>query len=188
LIAAEVGHERTEFGPLVTKFVGSGDRRPTHGTARHCGRVLSRTRPTVGAMNTAPLQITFDCADCHGLARFWAATLGYELEDHHDLVQQMLDTGQATTDDVVERDGRLAWREAAACRGADGTRLLFLVVPEPKTAKNRMHLDVHVPDGTRAAEVQRLMEMGATFLHDGQQGPFTWVTLADPEGNEFCVA
>jgi hypothetical protein len=139
-------------------------------------------------MTTAPLQITFDCVDCHALARFWASTLGYEIEDHHDLVQQMLDTGQATRNDVVEHDGRWAWREAAACRAADGTRLLFQVVPEPKTAKNRMHLDVHVPEGTRDAEVQRLIGMGAVHLHDGQQGPFTWVTLADPEGNEFCVA
>ena len=139
-------------------------------------------------MTSAPLQITFDCVDSHAQARFWAATMGYEIEDHHDLVQQMLDTGQATKDDVVERNGRLAWKEAAACRGADGTRLLFLVVPEPKTAKNRMHLDLHVPAGTRDAEVERLIGMGATFLHDGQQGPFTWVTLADPEGNEFCVA
>ena len=136
----------------------------------------------------APLQITFDCVDAHAQARFWSSTLGYEIEDHHDLVQQMLDTGQATRDDVVERDGRLAWREAAACRAADGTRLLFMVVPEPKTAKNRMHLDVHVPDGTRDAEVQRLIGMGAVHLHDGRQGPSTWVTLADPEGNEFCVS
>ena len=137
---------------------------------------------------TAPLQITFDCVDAHAQAGFWSSVLGYEIEDHHDLVQQMLDTGQATRDDVVERDGRLAWREAAACRAADGTRLLFMVVPEPKTAKNRMHLDVHVPEGTRDAEVRRLIGMGAVHLHDGQQGPFTWVTLADPEGNEFCVS
>ena len=91
--------------------------------------------------------------------------------------------------DVIEVDGRLAWKEAATCQSADGTtRLLFQVVPEPKTAKNRMHLDLHVAEGQRDAEVERLMGLGATFLHDGRQGPYAWVTLADPEGNEFCVA
>ena len=139
-------------------------------------------------MTTAPLQITFDCVDCHAQARFWASTLGYELEDHNDLVRQVLDAGQLPAGDAIEVDGRLAFKDAAACRAADGTRLLFQVVPEPKTAKNRVHLDVHVAEGTRDAEVQRLIGMGATFLYDGQQGPFTWVTLADPEGNEFCVA
>jgi hypothetical protein len=140
-------------------------------------------------MISPALQITFDTANCHALARFWAAALDYELDDHHDLVKQMLDGGHATDDDVVEVDGRLAWKEAATCHSADGrTRLLFQDVPEPKTAKNRMHLDLHVADGERDAEVKRLIGLGATFLHDGQQGPYTWVTLADPEGNEFCVA
>jgi hypothetical protein len=140
-------------------------------------------------MTSPALQITFDTADCHALARFWAAALHYEVDDHHDLVKQMLDTGQASENDVMEIDGRLAWKEAATCQSADGTtRLLFQVVPEPKTAKNRMHLDLHVAEGQRDAEVERLLGMGATFLHDGRQGPYAWVTLADPEGNEFCVA
>ena len=95
------------------------------------------------------------------------------MDDHHDLVKQMLDAGHATETDVIELDGRLAWKEAAACRSADGTtRLLFQVVPEPKTAKNRMHLDLHVADGRRDAEVERLIGLGATFLHDGRQGPY----------------
>jgi hypothetical protein len=140
-------------------------------------------------MTSPALQITFDTADCHALARFWAAALHYEIDDHHDLVKQMLDEGHATEADVIEVDGRLAWKEAATCQSADGTtRLLFQVVPEPKTAKNRMHLDLHVAEGQRDAEVERLIGMGATFLHDGRQGPYAWVTLADPEGNEFCVA
>ena len=140
-------------------------------------------------MTSPALQITFDTADCHALARFWAAAMHFEVDDHHDLVKQMLDAGHATEADVMEINGRLAWKEAATCQSADGTtRLLFQVVPEPKTAKNRMHLDLHVAEGQRDAEVERLMGLGATFLHDGRQGPYAWVTLADPEGNEFCVA
>ena len=65
-------------------------------------------------------------------------------------------------------------------------------VPEGKTAKNRMHLDVHLshdaPDDLRAAELARLIDLGATKLWEGQLGPQRWVTLADPEGNEFCLA
>ena len=56
--------------------------------------------------------------------------------------------------------------------------------------KDRIHLDLHHLDGddAREAEVARLIELGATRLWDGQQGPQRWVTMADPEGNEFCVA
>ena len=63
-------------------------------------------------------------------------------------------------------------------------------MPEPKTVKDRIHLDLHHLEGdeAREAEVARLIELGATKLWDGQQGPQRWVTMADPEGNEFCVA
>ena len=56
--------------------------------------------------------------------------------------------------------------------------------------KDRIHLDLHhlQGDDVRAAEVARLIDLGATKLWDGQQGPQRWVTMADPEGNEFCVA
>jgi hypothetical protein len=53
--------------------------------------------------------------------------------------------------------------------------------------KNRVHLDLRTGDD-RDVVVQRLLANGATFLHDGRQGPHTWVTLADPEGNELCVS
>jgi Glyoxalase-like domain len=61
-------------------------------------------------------------------------------------------------------------------------------VPEGKTVKNRLHLDLRVGDADRDAVVARLLERGASYLHQGAQGPFRWTTLADPEGNEFCVA
>ncbi|MDP2292518.1 MAG: VOC family protein, partial [Actinomycetota bacterium] len=59
-------------------------------------------------------------------------------------------------------------------------------VPEPKTVKNRVHLDLHFDE--RDEVVARAIASGATKLWDGQLGPQTWVTLADPEGNEFCIA
>ena len=138
------------------------------------------------------IQIVVDAADPHAQARFWSAALHYELEDHHDQVQQLLAAGAITTDDTIEIEGRSAFAIAAACRHPHGAgpRLLFQQVPEPKTAKDRIHLDLHHLQGDelREAEVARLIALGATKLWDGQQGPQRWVTLADPEGNEFCVA
>ncbi|MEO3743588.1 VOC family protein [Plantactinospora sp. B5E13] len=64
---------------------------------------------------------------------------------------------------------------------------MFRYEPEPKTVKNRMHLDVRVGTDDVDVAVEKLVGRGATFLHHGRQGPYTWVTLADPEGNEFCV-
>lgn len=66
--------------------------------------------------------------------------------------------------------------------------MLFQQVPEPKTVKDRISLDIHTTPGERDTTVERLLALGATHLWDGSQGPHTWVTLADPEGNEFCVA
>nr|MDT0661210.1 VOC family protein [Micromonospora sp. DSM 115978] len=60
---------------------------------------------------------------------------------------------------------------------------------QEKTVKNRMHLDVRVaPEDGVESVVERLTARGATFLHTKRQGPLAWVTLADPQGNEFCVA
>ena len=61
-------------------------------------------------------------------------------------------------------------------------------VPEAKTVKYRVHLDLRVGEEGREAEVARLVGLGATKLWIGRQGPQTWVTMADPEGNEFCVS
>jgi hypothetical protein len=63
-------------------------------------------------------------------------------------------------------------------------------VPEPKTVKDRIHLDLQrdLDAAGRQIEVERLIALGATKLWDGQQGPSSWVTLADPEGNEFCIS
>jgi len=134
------------------------------------------------------LQVTFDCADPHAQARFWAVALDYDVEDHDELIGQVIAAGHVTadSDDIVVIDGRRAWRQYAAAKSRDSDdRLLFQEVPEPKTVKNRVHLDLHVPDPD--AKIAQLLELGATKLWDGQLGPQTWVTLADPEGNELCV-
>jgi hypothetical protein len=136
---------------------------------------------------TFNMQIAIDCHDPHELNRFWALITGYEIEHHDAQIRELLEQGIASKDDTTEFDGELWWKEAAACREANGgTRLLFQQVPESKSVKNRVHLDLHLDD--RDAAVARAIEAGATKLWDGQQGPHTWVTLADPEGNEFCIA
>jgi len=139
---------------------------------------------------TPQLQIALDCANPHTQARFWAAALGYTVERDGEFVQKMIDEGLATDADVTTVDGVLAWVEGAAISDPDGRRprWYFQLVPESKAVKNRMHVDVHVGTERVASEVTRLEELGATRLYDGRQCPHTWVTMANPEGNEFCVA
>jgi hypothetical protein len=136
------------------------------------------------------IQIAVDCTDPHAQARFWAAALGYQVEDVEPLVRQMLEAGYATDGDVATVDDRLAWKNGSACSDPAGARprWFFQRVPEPKAAKNRMHVDLQVGEDARPAEVERLLGLGATKLYDGRLGPQTWVTMADPEGNEFCVS
>lgn len=136
------------------------------------------------------IQVAFDCADPHALVRFWAVLLGYEIEQDPAFVQRMLDLGYATAGDTTVVDGVLTWRTAVACSdpAGAGPRLLFQLVPEDKTVKNRVHLDLHTAEGERDALVARALELGGTKLWDGRQGPMSWVTLADPEGNELCIS
>jgi len=105
--------------------------------------------------------LAIDCADPAVLARFWTEALGYRVEDGDDPDEIP----------IVPRDGT-------------GTRILFLRVPEGKTIKNRLHLDLRPDD--QAADVGRLLALGARKVDIGQ-GTTTWVVLADPEGNEFCI-
>ena len=103
--------------------------------------------------------VSFDAADALGLAQFWAAALGSDVEE---------DSSSAR-----------AFVEAA---GWGGPNIWFNQVPEPKTAKNRVHFDLRAP-GTMAAEVARLEKLGATVVHGGPGH----TVMQDPEGNEFCV-
>jgi hypothetical protein len=140
-------------------------------------------------MTTPQFQVAIDCADPHALVQFWAAVTEYQVEDHHDGILGLIEAGHATRDMTIEIDGRLHWADASACRDREGKgpRLLFQKVPEPKTVKDRIHLDLQFGDAKDAA-IERVIALGATKLWDGEQGPHTWVTFADPEGNEFCVS
>jgi len=141
-------------------------------------------------------QVTIDCAEPHVLADWWAETLGWTVEPSDEaFIHRMIEQGYASKEDTTTHNGTLVWKEGAAIRHPDGLerapRVLFQLVPEPKTVKNRAHLDVRV-GGDKGENVEavvaKLTARGAAFLHRGQQGPHTWVTLADPEGNEFCVS
>jgi len=133
--------------------------------------------------------VTFDCADPHAQAAFWAQVFGSTVEDHSALVDQLVAGGRLSPDERIEVDGRSAFRVVAACSDPSGTepRLFFQQVPEGKVAKNRVHLDVHVDPAHKPAEVQRLIALGAQLIetHD-DRGPMTYV-MRDPEGNEFCL-
>ncbi len=138
-------------------------------------------------------QVTFDTADPHVLADWWAEALGWHVEpSDEDFIRSMISQGFATDDDTTTHHGVLVWKSGAAIRHPDsadgpGGRLLFQQVPESKTVKNRVHLDVRVGADNLEAELERLTSQGATFLHRGQQGPHSWVTITDPEGNELCL-
>ncbi|MBA2700032.1 MAG: VOC family protein [Nocardioidaceae bacterium] len=103
--------------------------------------------------------VTWDCRNALTLATFWAAALGSNVDE----------------DSQPDR----AFVEAA---GWGGPNMWFVTVPEAKTAKNRLHLDLRAP-GPVADEVRRLQKLGATVVRDGDE----LVMMHDPEGNEFCV-
>ena len=133
--------------------------------------------------------MTFDAADPHALADWWAETLGWSVEpSDEEFIRRMIAEGFAQESDTMTHRGALVWTEGAAITRPDGQRFYFQRVPEAKTAKNRMHLDLRVGAENAEAQVAAIVARGATLLHTGQQGPHTWTTLADPEGNEFCVA
>jgi hypothetical protein len=136
-------------------------------------------------------QVTIDCSDPHGLADWWAETLGWQVEPQDEaFIRRMIDAGHASEADTTTHRGALVWKEGAAITSPDPgrPRVLFQLVPEAKSVKNRVHLDLRVGEERQEAEVARLVSRGATELSRGSQGPHRWVVLADPEGNEFCVA
>jgi len=143
-------------------------------------------------------KLVIDAADPHAQADFWAAALGYEVEDNSVLIERLLGFGAVPPDITVESHGRKAWRDLIAVRHPEdpydkengtglGRRLLFQRVPEPKTVKNRLHIDVHAEPGQRDAEVARLSGLGAAVQREVKEPGGEWVLMTDPEGNEFCV-
>lgn len=146
-------------------------------------------------METREVQVTFDCAGPKALAAFWSATLGYE--------RQAPPSGFATWEEALdawgvpasEHDSRDAVVPPA---GQHGPRLFFQRVPEGKSVKNRVHLDVRAAPGLEGdermvaleADADRLVALGATRVHrvdpDGRMAA-GFLVMADPEGNEFCL-
>ena len=117
------------------------------------------------AVSSIILNITFDCADPRALARFW---------------------GQVTGWPVIE-EPQPGYEESAVGKAGEGCpRLYFVRVPEDKTVKNRVHLDIMPTDRTQDEEITRLTSIGARIVSD-RRPEFGWVLLADPEGNEFDV-
>jgi predicted enzyme related to lactoylglutathione lyase len=117
-------------------------------------------------MTSTILNITFDCADSGILARFWGAATGW---------------------DVHVQDSRPDCAEyAVGPASGGGPRLYFVKVPEAKVAKNRIHLDLIPSSDDQEGEVARLVSLGA-MVAERQPPGVSWIVLADPEGNEFCV-
>ena len=153
------------------------------------------TPATPAAIHT---QVVFDCSDPHPLAAFWAEALHYEHEEIDGFIRGMLDAGVIPAEITTEVDGKLRWRELATLRHPDdpvddrgagtGRRLLFQAVPEEKSVKNRLHLDLLVGPENIDAEVARLEGLGATRVseHDDESG--RWILMTDPEGNELDVS
>jgi len=136
------------------------------------------------------MQVAMDTADPHAQARFWAAVMHYDVEQHGPLVEQLVADGLMPYEDTIELDGQRAFRDVAACSDPAGAapRFFFQRVPEGKTAKNRLHLDIQVGPERAPVEVERLQALGATIAWvTSDRGPTT-TTMRDPEGNEFCVS
>ncbi len=119
-------------------------------------------------MPTRLVHLVVGAADPPGLAAFWAAALGWEVA-------------------AAEADEAVVWPAGFDYPGIAALPLVFVPAPEPKTSKNRVHLDLASASAQDQADaVRRLRDLGATPADIGQ-GDVPWVVLADPEGNELCV-
>jgi hypothetical protein len=111
---------------------------------------------------------TVDCTDAYTLSKWWEKVLDYRENPE---------------------DPNLPGHEECPIFSRDGGHsVLFIEVPDKKQVKNRIHFDLRPVQGTRDAELARLLDLGATEVHDLRRPDGSgWVTLADPEGNEFCI-
>jgi hypothetical protein len=140
-----------------------------------------------------PIQVVFDANDPVSLAEFWALALGYVIQPPPEGFESWDDWARAM--EIPDEN----WNDARAIVDPDGIgpRLFFQRVPEGKTAKNRVHLDVNVGGGHHVerhdqieaveAHVARLGAAGGRFLDRFDREHEYWVVMQDPEGNEFCV-
>jgi uncharacterized glyoxalase superfamily protein PhnB len=141
------------------------------------------------------VQVVMDCADPSRMMKFWATALGYKEQDPPE--------GHASWEDFLRSMNvpEDQWNSAGAVVDPEGKgpRLYFQRVPETKTVKNRVHLDLNVSNGQATpmeerrkrvdAEVERLVAAGATVFRPGEVSKLGeyWVVMQDPEGNEFCI-
>lgn len=117
-------------------------------------------------------ELTVDCHDPERLSAFWCEVLDFKVIDRR-AGQVEIGSWEPTVEDI--RAGQMP------------PTVVFIQVPEDKTAKNRLHLDVSPIDRSTEDEVSRLLGLGATRTDVGQGPDRNWVVMADPEGNEFCV-
>ncbi|WP_097887444.1 VOC family protein [Streptomyces sp. st140] len=118
-------------------------------------------------------ELAIDCADPVALARFWCSVLDYEVQGVEE-GEEVVTIGPPSVPEGKNRPGPVP------------PALTFARVPEGKTLKNRLHIDVNPTDREQDEEVERLLALGARRADIGQGGA-SWVVLTDPEGNEFCV-
>ena len=116
-------------------------------------------------------ELIIDGHDLRRLAEFWCEVLDYKILEQTDEVLE-IGAGPVTAEDIR--------------RGPIAPPLVFVTVPDGKSVKNRVHIDVSPIDRSQEDEVNRLLALGATRVDIGQ-GTVSWVVMADPEGNEFCV-
>jgi hypothetical protein len=109
--------------------------------------------------------MTIDSHDPRGLARWWGEVLGWPVTDDDRGLSWISESGDHTTRPLI----------------------VFAEVPERKTVKNRIHLDLNPSGVDQAEELERLLALGATRVDVGQAEDAPWIVLADPEGNEFCL-
>ena len=116
-------------------------------------------------------ELAIDCHDTELVAKFWCEVLGYEIIDRDG--------------DLIEI-GAAPWSPEAIRTTPVAPTIVFANVPESKTVKNRGHIDVSPIDRSLEEETERIEALGARRIDIGQ-GDVTWIVMADPEGNEFCV-
>jgi hypothetical protein len=139
------------------------------------------------------VQVTFDCGDPGGLALFWAEVLGYVLQPP----PEGFDTWEQALDAWGVPEGHRNDRSALVDPDERGPRIFLQRVPEGKTAKNRVHLDVRAAPGLGGddrmaaleAECERLVALGAARVarYEAEQAGSGHIVMQDPEGNEFCL-
>ena len=126
-------------------------------------------------------ELVLDCHDPKLVAGFWCAALGYKIIEES---TEVVEIGPEDMPDGWTPELIAKWKERM--RGAPpAPTIVFAPVPESKTVKNRVHIDVS-PLGSQEEEVERLIQLGATRADVGQ-GDVRWVVMRDPEDNEFCV-